>query len=178
MNEASAANVLATSPWSIVDLVLLVGLGLSVVVGAWRGLITEVMALMGWGAAYIAAQWLGPSVAQQVPVGEAGSRLNVLAGMLVAFVLAWLVWALISWALAQMVKASALSGTDRLLGAAFGCMRGVVVALALVTLVSMTPLAQWEPWHASRGVAWLQVLLQGLRPMLPEQVVKFLPESV
>jgi membrane protein required for colicin V production len=47
--------------------------------------------------------------------------------------------------------------------------------LAVVTLVSMTPVAKWEPWKASRGVAWLQVLLKGLRPVLPEQVIEFLP---
>jgi len=41
----------------------------------------------------------------------------------------------------------------------------------------MTPVARWEPWRSSRGVAYLQALLAGLRPVLPEQVVKFLPEQ-
>jgi membrane protein required for colicin V production len=84
---------------------------------------------------------------------------------------------LLAWAVTQMVKASGLGGTDRLLGAVFGLLRGVVVALAVVTLVSMTPLAQWGPWQASRGVGLLQIFLEGLRPVLPEQVVKFLPEQ-
>jgi membrane protein required for colicin V production len=162
--------------WTLVDLALAVGLGLSVIVGAWRGFVTEVMSLAGWGVAYFAAHWLGPAGATMVPVGEPGSRLNMLAGMVVVFALAWLAWALISWAVSQMVRATVLSGPDRLLGAGFGLMRGVVVALVLVTLVSMTPLATWQPWQASRGVAWLEVVLQGLRPILPAQVVKFLPE--
>ncbi|MDO9238068.1 MAG: CvpA family protein [Aquabacterium sp.] len=163
--------------WTLIDLVLLVGLGLSVVVGAWRGLLTELLALAGWGVSYFAAQWFGPVGAAWVPVGHAGSRLNLLAGMIVVFVLAWLAWSLISWALTNMIRASVLSAPDRLFGAIFGLMRGVVVALAVTTLVTMTPLATWEPWHASRGVTWLQVLLQGLRPVLPEQVLKFLPEQ-
>jgi membrane protein required for colicin V production len=167
----------SASPWSVIDLILMVGLGLSVIVGAWRGFLAEVMALMGWVVAYLAAQWLGPVGATMVPVGEPGGRLNLLAGMLVVFVLAWLCWALLAWAVTQMVKASGLGGTDRLLGAVFGLLRGVVVALAVVTLVSMTPLAQWGPWQASRGVGLLQIFLEGLRPVLPEQVVKFLPEQ-
>ena len=166
----------AADPWNLIDLVLLIGLGLSILVGAWRGLLTELLALMGWAVAYFSAQWFGPLGATMVPVGTPGSRLNLIAGMLVVFVLAWLLWALLSWGLSQAMRASVLSGSDRLLGSFFGLARGVVVALVVCTLVNMTPLARWEPWQASRGVAWLQIFMTGLRPVLPEQVVKFLPE--
>jgi membrane protein required for colicin V production len=161
--------------WTLVDLILVVGLGLSVIVGGWRGLVRELLALAGWGVSYFMSQWFGPNVGPMVPIGQPGTRLNVIAGMIVVFVLVWLTWALISWAVIQVVRASALSGPDRLMGAVVGFVRGVVVALAVVTLVSMTPVAKWEPWKASRGVAWLQVLLKGLRPVLPEQVIEFLP---
>lgn len=163
--------------WTIVDLALALGLGLSMLVGAWRGLVTEMLSLFGWGVAYFSAQWWGPVAAAQLPVGDPGSRVNVLAGMMLVFVLSWLVWALLSWALREMIRASGLSGTDRLLGAAFGLIRGVVVALVLYTLVSMTPMTRWEPWQASQSVPWLHVLLQGLRPVLPDEVSQYLPVS-
>ncbi len=163
--------------WTLPDLLLLVGLGLSVVVGAWRGLVKETLSLAGWGVSYFSAQWFGTGMGANLPVGQPGERLNVLAGMIVVFVLAWLVWALISWALTQVVRASPLIAPDRVLGAGFGLLRGVVVALAVVTLVGMTPVAKWPSWQASRGVAWMQVLLKGLRPVLPEQVIQFLPEQ-
>lgn len=163
--------------WTLPDLLLLVGLGLSVVVGAWRGLVKEMLSLAGWGVSYFSAQWFGAGMGANLPIGQPGERLNVLAGMIVVFVLAWLVWALISWALTQVVRASPLSAPDRVLGAGFGLLRGVVVALAVVTLVGMTPVAKWPSWQASRGVAWMQVLLKGLRPVLPEQVIQFLPEQ-
>ena len=165
-----------SSAWTLIDLILLIGLGLSVIVGAWRGLVTEMLSLAGWLVAYFGAQWFGPAAGQWVPVGEPGSRLNVVAGMVVVFVLAWLVWALLSWALVQVVRASALSGPDRAMGAVFGLMRGLLVALVVVTLVSLTPIAKWTPWQQSRGVAWMQVLLDGLRPMLPAEVLQYLPE--
>ena len=49
------------------------------------------------------------------------------------------------------------------------------MALVVVTVVRATPLAQWEPWLASSGVQWLEMVFQGLRPVLPEQVIEFLP---
>lgn len=168
-------TVTPTDAWSVIDLIALVGLVLSVIVGAWRGLVSELLSLAAWAVSYVAAQWLGPTLAAHVPVGEPGGRVNVLSGMLVAFVLAWLAWALLSWAITQMLRESPLSGPDRLLGGGFGLLRGVLVGLVIVTLVNMTPMAKWAPWHASRSVVWLEVLLQGLAPVLPEQVVKFLP---
>ncbi len=78
--------------WTLVAMALGLGLLLSMVVGAWRGLITEVLSLMGWGVSYFAAQWFGPQLGLQMPVGEPASRLNALAGMMTAFVAAWLAW--------------------------------------------------------------------------------------
>lgn len=174
---ASAASVGLPAAWTLLDLLLAVGLGVSVLVGVWRGLLTEVLALLGWAVAYFASQYLGAGVGLHVPVGAPGSRVNVLAGMVVVFALTWLVWAVLSWGLREILKASGLSGTDRLLGAVFGLMRGLVVALVVVTLVQMTPLAQSELWRSSRSVGWMQTLMQGLRPILPDQVLQFLPES-
>jgi membrane protein required for colicin V production len=74
-----------------------------------------------------------------------------------------------------VIKESGLGGADRFFGGVFGLLRGGLVALVIVTIVRATPLAQWEPWLASTGVQWLGVLFEGLRPVLPEQVVEFLP---
>ena len=161
--------------WTWLDMVLLGGLLGSVLLGAWRGLVTELLALMGWVVAWLAARFLGADVARYVPLGVAGDQLNLLSGMVLAFVGAWLAWALVSWGISQLVQASGLGGSDRLLGAVFGLMRGLLAALAIFVLLSMTPVAQAESWRASRGVAWLGTVLQGLRPILPPEVVQFLP---
>ncbi len=170
-----SVNAVTSGEWSLIDWMLMIGLGLSTVVGLWRGLIKEVMALLGWAVAYFMAQWFGPQAGVWVPVGGAGTSMNAAAGMVVVFVASWLGWAVLTWAVTQVIKESGLSGADRLFGAVFGLMRGVLVALVIVTIVRATPLAQWEPWMASTGVDWLEILLEGLRPVLPEQVVEFLP---
>lgn len=170
-------DALGARSWPVLDVVLVVGLLCSVLLGAWRGLTAELLALAGWGVAYVSAQVLGPELGRHLPVAEPGDRLNVLAGLVVAFFVGWVAWALVAWVITRWVRASVLSGPDRLMGAGFGLVRGVLVALVLVTLLSMTGIVSWQPWQASHGVAVLQGVLRGLRPVLPEQVVKFLPEQ-
>ena len=161
--------------WTWLDMALLLGLLSSVLLGAWRGLVTELMALMGWVVAWLAARFLGAEVARHVPLGEPGDHINLLSGMVLAFVGAWLAWAVVSWGISQLIQASGLGGSDRLLGAVFGLVRGLLAALAIFVLVSMTPVVQADAWRSSRGVAWLGTVLQGLRPILPPEVAQFLP---
>lgn len=176
MEGLTPVNPMGLGPvWTWLDLALLVGLLASVLLGAWRGLLTELLALMGWVVACLAARFLGADVARHVPVGDPGDQVNLLSGMVLAFVLAWLAWALVSWGISKLIQASGLGGSDRLLGALFGLVRGLIAALAIFVLVSMTPVAQADVWRASRGVSWLGSVLQGLRPILPPEVVQFLP---
>ena len=158
-----------------VDWILLAVLGLSVAIGVWRGLVFEVLSLLGWVAAYVAAQWLSPAMAERLPVGSPGSAVNQAAAFAVTFILALVVWALAARLVRMLVTASPLSGLDRLLGAVFGLLRGLVVLLALATLVAMTPVARSPAWGQSHGAAWLNAMLQGLKPVLPAEIAQHLP---
>jgi membrane protein required for colicin V production len=158
-----------------VDLALLALLLVSVVIGLWRGLLFEVMSLAGWIAAYICAQALGAQLAPHLPFGAPGSAPQVAAAFVIVFVLALIVWSLLSSLLRRLIQASPLSGLDRLLGAAFGLLRGVLIALVIVTVVQLMPLAKAPAWQASHGVVGLQTILAGLRPWLPAEVARHLP---
>lgn len=173
MDASSVVTMQPTGSW--LDWVILAGLMVSILLGAWRGLVLEVMALTGWVVAYVASQTLGEEVSRRVPVGEVGSPVNVLAGMVIAFVLAWLAWSVLSWLVGRAVRASLLSTPDRVLGAGFGCVRGLIVAMILCVGISMTPLASAEVWQASHGVMWLQAGLLVIKPVLPPVVLSYLP---
>ena len=49
---------------------------LSMVVGAWRGLVYEVLSLAGWVAAFLLAQWLAPDVAAHLPMAGASELIR------------------------------------------------------------------------------------------------------
>ena len=74
-----------------------------------------------------------------------------------------------------LINATPLRGADRVLGAAFGLLRGVLLLMALATVVALTPAASSEPWARSQGVQWLAVAMQGLKPLLPPDIAQFLP---
>ena len=49
-----------------------------------------------------------------------------------------------------------------------------VLLLVLATLVAFTPAARSQPWQDSQGAAWLRVALQGIKPVLPAEVARYL----
>jgi membrane protein required for colicin V production len=84
-------------------------------------------------------------------------------------------WGLVARLLRMLLHATPLSLPDRALGAAFGLARALVVMLAITTVVMLTSLAHSPAWQASRGAAWINDALHGMKPMLPSSIVHHLP---
>ena len=162
-------------PIGWVDAVLAAVLVLSMVVGLVRGLVFEMLSVVGWFAAYFAAQWFTPVVALHIPVGEAGSSLNHGAAFACTFIAALILWGLVARLLRMVIRATPLSLLDRLLGAGFGLVRGMILLLALATVVGLTPLMKSVAWQQSAGAVWLQSALRGLKPVLPPEISRHLP---
>ena len=155
----------------IVDLAMLALVALSALVGAVRGLTFEVLSLIGWVAAWFAGLWLGPWLAPHLPVGTPGSPLNAVAAFASAFLIVLVLWGLGARAVSALVGKTLLRPLDRLLGALFGVLRGVLVLLVLTLLISHTPASASPAWRASYGAAWLDALLGEVMPYLaPDNV--------
>ncbi len=159
---------------SWVDWALLAVLALSVGIGVVRGFAFEVLSLAGWLVAWFAAQWAAPQVAPLLPIGVAGSSLNLAASFALAFIVALIAWALLARLVRMLIHATPLSIPDRLLGAIFGLLRGTVLLLALATVVALTPAAQSVAWRGAQGARWLSAALQTLKPLLPEPVARLM----
>lgn len=158
-----------------IDWAFLAVMGLSVIVGVVRGLMYEVMSLLGWVLAYLAAHALAGMLAPVIPMGVPGSGLNLAVSFAAVFIGTLIVWNLLSWLVKKLVQASPLNPLDRVLGAVFGLLRGALVALVVATAVNLTPLAESATWRASYGAAGLHEVLSGLRPLLPPEVARHLP---
>lgn len=150
------------------DAVLLALVLLSVAVGVWRGLVFEVLSLVGWVVAWWVASHGAEPAGRLIHLGEEGSALRLGGGFLLAFVVVLLAWGLAARLVKMLIAATPLTVPDRVLGAGFGFLRGVLLLLLLVTAVGWTPLAASDGWRASRVVAWTLILHQAIEPWLPQ----------
>jgi membrane protein required for colicin V production len=157
-----------------VDLVLLGILAVSVLLGLWRGLVFEVLSILGWVVAYFACPFVAPPIATWLPQDKLGPNLLHALSLVLAFMLILLLWGLAARLLRALIHATPLSIIDRVLGGGFGALRGVLIGLLAVVLVSMTPAARSGPWQESQLAPWLQAALHMLTPVLPVEVLKFI----
>jgi membrane protein required for colicin V production len=158
------------------DWILLALLAASMLVGAWRGLVYEVLSVMGWIAAFLLAQWLAPDVAEKLPMKDTGETLRYAAAFVLVFIASVFAAGLVSALMKRLISAVGLRPVDRILGALFGLFRGLLLLLALSVVVHMTALQESDWWADSKGGPMLITLLKGLRPMLPEKFGAYLPD--
>jgi len=163
---------------SSTDWILLALLAASMLLGAWRGLVYEVLSVLGWIASFVLAQWFAPEVADMLPMQKSDQTLRYAAAFVVVFIASVFAAGLISALMKKIISAVGLRPVDRILGAFFGVFRGLILLLALSVVVHMTALQESEWWLASKGGPMLMTLLKGLKPMLPEKFGADLPDGM
>ena len=146
----------------------------SLLLGAWRGLVYEVLSLLNWIAAFALAQWLANDLAARLPMGNASEPIRYAAGFVLVFVASLFVLGLVAALIKKLIESVGLRPVDRILGALFGALRGAVLMLAVAAVVAMTPFKSAPWWQESTGAHWLMGALGALKPVLPEQFGKYL----
>jgi membrane protein required for colicin V production len=147
----------------------------SMLVGAWRGLVYEVLSVLSWLAAFFLAQWFAPLAATWLPLSGAAEPVRYAAGFVLVFVVSIFVGSFLAFLIKKLVSAIGLRPADRLLGAGFGLLRGIVLLLAVTLVVGMTPLKNGPWWQEALGPRVAQTVLSVLKPVLPEDFGKYLP---
>jgi membrane protein required for colicin V production len=148
-------------------------LGLSVLMGLWRGFIGEVLALAVWALAVWVAWKLGPQLAAQFSSIDVPAARLLLAYAL-CFIAVLIAGAIVSFLMRKLVSGSGLSGTDRMLGMVFGLARGLVLVTLVVLLLGFTPLPRDPWWRESRLLPTFQQGAQWAAAQLPVEVTKYL----
>ena len=159
----------------LLDWIVLAGLVFSMLVGAWRGWVVEVLSVLGWIAAFFLAQWFAPDAAQWLPMGGATEVVRYPAGFVLVFIATVFICSLLAFVIKKLTTAVGMRPADRVLGAAFGLVRGVVMVLALTVVVGMTPARTALWWQDAVTPQVATVVLQGLKPVLPQEFGKYLP---
>ena len=115
-----------------IDWTFLAVLLVSMLIGAWRGLVYELLSLAAWVVAFFAAQWGAAEMADWLPLAQWQDSVRYAVGFAVVFVLVMFACSLLAWLVKKGIEAAGLRPADRSLGAVFGVLRGVLLLLAQV----------------------------------------------
>lgn len=154
------------------DYIVLAIVAASVVLGIWRGMVGELIALVAWVLAFFAAKFWGAEVARLFLTSIADPALRIVAAWVAVFIVVLVVMALLRLAVHGMLKALGLSLTDRLLGVVFGLARGLVIVLVLVAVGGMTMAPKEKWWSEAYFSAPLETAVLASKPWLPPEVAK------
>lgn len=157
---------------TVFDYVVIGIVGLSLLFGLWRGVVSEILALVAWGLGIFAAIEFGAAVGSTVFTGLGDPAIRTLAGCVLIFVGVLVAMALVRLAVRSMVKALGLSVSDRLLGMVFGLVRGVLVTMVLVGLGGMTAAPKQPWWREATLAPPLETAVMVARNWLPDELAK------
>lgn len=152
------------------DYILLGVLAVSALIGMWRGLVSEVISLLAWVVALVAAWRYAGDAAKLLSGIVSDPAWRHVAGFAFVFIALMLLAAFLRFLLRELLKVVGLGPADRLFGALFGLARGLAIAFAAVALGGLIGMAR-EPWWANALFAPpMETAVISAKPWLPVAV--------
>jgi len=151
-----------------IDYVILGIVGISVLMGAWRGFVKEALSLAAWllGFWVALAHWRGLAAWLSAYVDSPGAAAVVAFAILLIGVL--LVGGVINHFVAKGMEKAGLQAYDRALGALFGVLRGCAVVAIVLLFTGLLHADRSDAWRRSQLVPFFGPLVGWLRGHLDE----------
>lgn len=167
----------------IIDILILVAIAISVIVGVFRGLVKEAISIGALLFAIWAALYFGPSVGNVSESWLSSEELQMWFGRVLVFSVILALGGLLGWGISKLVRLSVLSGMDRFLGSLFGTLRGILLVAVFIIGGQFAGFDNDEWWLNSRLIPhfevvaeWIKVMApQGLELITPDEAAKSLP---
>jgi membrane protein required for colicin V production len=132
------------------DWVIIAILGISSLISLKRGFVKEALSLAIWLIAFAVASWFGPRLSPLLTPYLDTPSLRQMAAFAGLFIATLVVGSAVNYLLSTLIKATGLSGTDRMLGVLFGLLRGLIIVMILVLYVpKLVPVNEDLWWQES-----------------------------
>lgn len=161
---------------TVFDYIVMSMIALSVIIGGWRGVVYEVLSLLGWMVAYFVARLFAHSLAPHMPAALGSDATQTAAAFAALFLGVLVVSGVVSILLSKLVKFVGLGWLDSLLGALFGLARGTFFVLLLVLLAGLSDLPQeafWRDAKLSKPTQDAALFVKGWLPSNVAERVRF-----
>lgn len=165
--------------FTVIDAVVAVVIVLSALLAYSRGLVREVLAILGWVAAAVLAFLFAPQaqpLVKELPVvGEFLSdscELSIIAAFAAVFALALILVSFFTPLFSSLVQRSALGGIDQGLGFLFGVVRGILlVAIAFFVYQTVMTTQDVTMVDNSRSAAVFSQFTDRIEAQNPDQAL-------
>jgi len=157
---------------TVFDLIAIAIVAVSVGISIWRGVVREVLALASWIGAFWIAKELAGLAATWLPDSVSNPGMRLMFGFIAVMLASLLVFSLTGMLLVHLVKVAGLTASDRMLGAAFGLLRGLLIAVTVVLLGGMTSAPREPYWRDALLSAPLEAAALWVKPWLPRDVAR------
>lgn len=141
------------------DIVILVIVGFSSVLGLWRGFVREVLAVLAWIAAVLIARSYSPLLVPYLEgITDSETGRSILSFALLGFGTLF-VGSLIIKFVSRLISMAGMQVTDRLLGTIFGFARGVII-VAIVIFFAREWFSTESWWAQSRTIPYVETVIE------------------
>ena len=158
----------------LVDYASLGIIALSVVIGIWRGFLREFISLATWVAAFVIAYVFSAQAAVFLAPYISVPSVRAILAFGGLFLITLFLGGLVNLLVAQVIKHTGLSGTDRLVGLIFGALRGAVLVGLLLMAAKLTPLPEDPWWQRSVTIPYFEPLADWMYDQIPPEFVCYI----
>ncbi len=150
----------------------------SMIWGAIRGLTRSLLSLVVWLLAFILPGLLGELLAPHMAVITPILKAQLWLSFIAIFVLVLIFGFLLSFIVKKGVDTADLNGSDRFLGMVFGFFRSIAVLAVITVLISLTTLAQADPWKNSVLVPNFNIAIENVLGVFPGDMTQKLMNDI
>lgn len=118
------------------DIVILIMVGISGLIALSRGLIKEVLSIIGWVLSGFAVVWLLPVFTKITRQYINSGLISGIVSAVFILILFMVIWIIVTDNVVSKIRNSKLSGLDRILGLFFGVMRAFLLIVLIYILIS------------------------------------------
>lgn len=152
------------------DFIIIAILSFSVIIGLIRGFVREVISLITWFVAFVAAFKFSPMVADLFHATIAQTMTRFIVAGLLIFVVILIVGFIVNKLIHLLISITGFGFFDRLLGMIFGALRGALTVSVMLLLIGASTYKDADWMKQSTLSPHFQPIAKQFVPLLPTEL--------